>query len=149
VELQSDGRIVVSGSQDWQVSRLNADGSLDTSFGGTGTIQISSTGNGSDLLIQHNDPNVPNDDKVVTIGFDDDATKLIIARLNNDGTFDSTWGGGAAVSMSSATLANRDTTRTNDNPSISLLDAAAVQQLLAELDANDTWTVKSRVRMRV
>jgi uncharacterized delta-60 repeat protein len=151
VELQSDGRIVVSGIQDWQVSRLNADGSLDTKFAGTGSLHVTSGANGADLLIQPNDPNIPDDDKIVMIGYGDGGNNFIVARLNNDGSFDSTWGGGAAASESSSTLASAETTLAppprDPNSSIYALDAASVQQLLAEPEANNTWTRKSRIKL--
>jgi uncharacterized delta-60 repeat protein len=154
VELQSDGRIVVSGLRDWRASRLNADGSLDTSFAGTGSVLIASGANGSDLLIQPNDPSVPDDDKFVLIGYGENGNNFIVARLNSDGSFDSTFGG-TATSASISTLTTSDKTAQTAvqakpgsvSRSVSLFDAASVQQLFAERES--TWTYKSRFKMRV
>jgi uncharacterized delta-60 repeat protein len=147
VELQSDGKIVVSGLQDWRVARLNADGSLDTSFAGAGSVVVTSVGDGASLLIQPNDPNVADDDKIVTIGFGDNANNFIVARLNNDGTFDATWGGAAAASASTSTETAIAPAPASGDSSISALDAASIQQLLAEPEANNTWTRKSRFKL--
>lgn len=150
VEIQSDGGIVASGIQDWQVSRLNADGSLDTTFAGTGSLLVSSGANGADLLIQPNDPNTLDDDKILLIGYGEGGNNFITARLNSDGTFDTTWGSGAAASTSSSSLTSAETAVAPPPPgssSISALDAAAVQQLLAEPEAKNTWTRKSRFKL--
>jgi uncharacterized delta-60 repeat protein len=150
VELQSDGKIVVSGLRDWRASRLNADGSLDTPFAGTGSVLIASGSNGADLVIQPNDPNVPHDDKFVLIAYGENGNNFIVARLNSDGAFDSTWGDSAA-SASSSSLASTETTvappPAGGSRSISALDTAAVQQLFAEPEAKNTWTRKSRFKL--
>jgi uncharacterized delta-60 repeat protein len=140
VGLQSDGKIVVNGGQDWKASRLNTDGSIDATFGGTGTIQVHASGTGMNLLVQP-------DGKIAMIGTGSGNNKIITARLNPDGTFDTTWGGGAAASASNPMVAGTETTRSDGSNSISTLDAASVQQLLAEPEAKNTWTRKSRFKL--
>jgi uncharacterized delta-60 repeat protein len=132
--LQSDGRIVVSGLHDWRAGRLNSDGSVDTSFGGMGSVLISSLADGSTQVIQSNDPNSADDDKIILIGSGDGGNSYIVARLNNDGTFDSTWGG-AAASASGTPLSAQEpdsldsaTSRVVNRPT---LYAAAVDVLLS------------------
>jgi uncharacterized delta-60 repeat protein len=138
VGFQSDGRIVLTGGPDWRASRLNADGSLDTTFAGTGSVLVAPSAAAFGLLVQ-------SDDKIVMVGQDGtgggQGTKFITARLNSDGSFDTTWGGGASI----ASVAPPPP---GGSGSTSALDAAAVQQLLAEADSEpkDTWTRKSRRR---
>jgi hypothetical protein len=95
------------------------------------------------LLVQ------PVDDKIVLIGYVNN--KFITARLNDDGTLDSTFGGGTAAGASSSTLTTADTavalSPRGGSSSISALDAASVQQLLTEPDANNSWTRKSRIKL--
>jgi uncharacterized delta-60 repeat protein len=143
VDLLSDGRIVLSGGRDWRASRLNADGSLDTTFSGTGSVLVVPSAAAFSLLVQP-------DDKIVMVGNDatpgssGPGTKFINARLNSDGTFDATWGGGAAASESSSSLATAPPPA-GANTSVSALDAASVQQLLAQPES--TLTRKSRIKL--
>jgi uncharacterized delta-60 repeat protein len=115
--LQSDGKIVAAGSQllsatpigtqydwEWVLARYNANGTLDTTFGGgrhpTGIVQLNLT-SGADtaaaLQIQ------PWDGKIVvagkTQGSGDD---IAVARFNTDGTLDTTFGNGGVVTNSTA-----------------------------------------------
>jgi uncharacterized delta-60 repeat protein len=143
VGLQSDGRIVLTGGPDWRASRLNTDGSLDTTFAGTGSVLVAPSAAAFGLLVQP-------DDKIVMVGNDANpgssgpGTKFISARRNSDGTFDATWGGGAAASASSSSLATAPPP-VGAKSSISALDAASVQQVLAE--SENTWTRKSRIKL--
>lgn len=61
--LQADGKLVLVGydqstagdSRDWMITRLNTDGSLDTSFNGGGLARVDFAGNGdyaNDVVIQ-------------------------------------------------------------------------------------------------
>jgi uncharacterized delta-60 repeat protein len=144
--LQSDGRIVLAGQQGdgiW-VSRLDGNGNLDTTFAGMGTVQVFPTGRVENVLAQP-------DGKLVVVGTQDPAADFVVVRLNSDGTIDTTWGGSAAASASSSTLATTDSAVAPAPPSssgsISALDAASVQQLLAEPDAKNTWTRRSRFKL--
>ena len=104
VALQSDGKIVVTGSctgsdgaSDMLVARYNPNGTLDTSFGGgTGYVRLDdgaatpSTEYGHDVAIQP-------DGKIVVAGQMDvtgNPTSVMVARLNGDGTPDGTFAPG-------------------------------------------------------
>jgi uncharacterized delta-60 repeat protein len=104
VKVQPDGKIVaVAASQlsgaTWAVSRSNANGTLDSSFGNNGTVVTtfagSSGGEANGLAIQP-------DGKIVVVGivnqpgtFDDWG----IARYNTDGTLDTSFGSGGLLLM--------------------------------------------------
>ena len=98
VALQSDGKIVVVGfvqpSSYYNafILRLNADGSLDTSFGaGAGYIKTSISNTFNSVAIQ-------SDGKIVVVGSNlDSGTKLLLARYNSDGSVDSSFGSAGFV----------------------------------------------------
>jgi len=100
VAIQADGKIIAAGesrngSSAFVLVRYNADGSLDTSFNGTGTV-ITSVGNAgsgaSDLAIQI-------DGKIVVAGYSLAAADnwrtadFAIVRYNPDGSLDPSFGG--------------------------------------------------------
>jgi uncharacterized delta-60 repeat protein len=93
VALQTDGKVVAVGSQggDFLVARFNPDGSLDTAFNGGGTKKIDfggATDTGNDVAIQP-------DGKIVVVGSTDavaaNGLDFAVARLNADGTLDTTF----------------------------------------------------------
>ena len=100
--IQADGKIVVAGhcsngsNFDFCLARLNADGTLDTSFNGP-----SGTGNGKFLLPigtstdQANTVAIQPDGKIVLAGycFNGGVTDFCVARLNTDGTLDTSFNG--------------------------------------------------------
>jgi uncharacterized delta-60 repeat protein len=105
VAVGSDGKAVVVGSintgsffgnfTDLQVQRFNSDGSLDTTFGGTGTVQ-------TDVSGQSDTPNAvafQSDGKIVVAGTWGDGPHFewFLERYNTDGTLDSTFGTGGKV----------------------------------------------------
>ena len=101
VEVQPDGKIVLSGSSwngtDWDISliRLNANGTLDTSFSGDGKLTVpvgSANDRGAGILLQA-------DGKIVVAGTshngsDDD---FALVRINANGTLDTSFGDGGKV----------------------------------------------------
>ena len=105
IATQIDGKIVIAGysnnaagNEDFAVLRLNVDGTLDTSFNGTGKI-LKAIGPGTDyatgLAIQP-------DGKIIVSGaafngVDDD---IALIRLNPDGTMDGSFGSGGIVTTS-------------------------------------------------
>jgi len=102
VAVGSDGKIVVTGftgangTTDNAVVRLNANGSLDTSFGGTGKI-ITAIGSGSDFA---QDVKIQADGKVLTSGyFSGSGNDFSVVRYNVDGTLDTTFGGTGKVAL--------------------------------------------------
>ena len=107
VAMQSDGKIVAagaSGSGQILLLRLNANGSLDTSFGGDGIVTTTIDPEGpwgasaKDVIVQP-------DGKVVVAGTTDTASydAAFLARYNPNGSLDTTFSGdGVAVTPSSA-----------------------------------------------
>jgi len=97
VALQGDGKIVVvstaqdTNGDDMLVARFNASGTLDSSFGGgAGYVRLASVTTGGDVVIQ------PGDQKIVIAGSQSGPAGgiVVVARLNTDGTVDSTFGTG-------------------------------------------------------
>jgi uncharacterized delta-60 repeat protein len=103
--LQADGKILVAGftsnpmTADYVVLRYNPDGSLDTSFNGTGKRVIDVSGSADYLA----DIKVQADGKIVLVGnsfvhsvgnFD-----IVVMRLNPDGSLDGTFAGTAADTL--------------------------------------------------
>ncbi len=88
VALQSDGKIVTAGfdaggpAGDIEVTRFNADGTLDASFGTNGQVDIES-GFGYAVVVQ------PSDGKIVVGG---ESEGFVTAPLNTDGSLDTTYG---------------------------------------------------------
>ena len=98
VVIQPDGKILVSsnlylpnnGSNN-VVIRYNSDGSLDTSFGGSGIVTFG-FGSNNDYL---NKIILQPDGKIVAVGYAD--YNVALARLNNDGSLDTTFNGSGKV----------------------------------------------------
>jgi uncharacterized delta-60 repeat protein len=101
VGIQADGKIVAGGSvratygQTWQLARFNADGSLDSTFGGTGVVAPPVRGQVTALALQQNG-------KVVAAGPGNiDTTSATysfeVGRFNADGSSDSTFNGTGLV----------------------------------------------------
>jgi uncharacterized delta-60 repeat protein len=107
IAVQSDGKIVLAGtvfangSQDFGVMRYNADGSLDTSFNGTGKVTTDIGTSSADFV---GSVTVQADGKIVVVGDSDPANlgldlrnghtaDFAIARYNADGTLDTTFNG--------------------------------------------------------
>jgi uncharacterized delta-60 repeat protein len=110
--LQSDGKIVVAGSVNngvvgvgstFTVARYNANGTLDTTFGGTGVVYVSTNGHG-----QANGVVIQPDAKVVVAGWVStrDASgfwgpwQWALVRCSPDGSLDGTFGTGGEVTVS-------------------------------------------------
>ncbi len=100
IVLQKDGKILLgayydeSGNWKWVVVRLNTDGSLDSTFGEGGLSKLS-VGYGHDFVLGID---VQEDGKIVVGGHSWDANdpvlrySLAIARLNEDGSIDTSYG---------------------------------------------------------
>ena len=98
VAVQSDGKIVVVGYTDvgangnnannFAIARFNSDGSLDTTFNGTGktTIDFGYDDRATSVAIQSNG-------KIVVGGYDDGGSAdFAVARLNTNGSLDTSFG---------------------------------------------------------
>jgi uncharacterized delta-60 repeat protein len=100
--LQPDGRIVIGGESSYAflVARYNANGTLDTTFGGGSGFSLGYLDNnwdrGTDALLQA-------DGKIVVVGISgvaDPYPHLAIARWDPDGSLDQTFGNGGKLVMS-------------------------------------------------
>ena len=97
--IQQDGRIVVGGVSDLgcTVVRYNGDGSLDTTFGGTGTVVSTLCGSAGAVAIQP-------DGKIVLSGgaggVSISGSSFVVVRLEIDGSPDTTFNGtGSSTSI--------------------------------------------------
>lgn len=96
--LQADGKIIVVGTtsdvndlhNDLVAARFNANGSLDTSFGGSGIVitDFGSNEFGTDVNLQA-------DGKIVVVGRS--SSNLMIVRYNSNGSLDSAFGDGGKL----------------------------------------------------
>jgi uncharacterized delta-60 repeat protein len=102
VALQSDGKILVAGvgnsltDTGFAVTRLNADGSLDTTFGGTGTV-ITNLGNpniGEAILQQPDGKVLLGGTLIERIHY-----HTVLIRYNLDGSLDQTFGSGGIANV--------------------------------------------------
>lgn len=95
--IQNDGKIVVAGqsviggSSDFALARYNADGTLDTSFNGTGKL-TTAIGPSDD---RPNAMTIQNDGKLVVAGLASNGSNndFALARYNADGTLDTSFNG--------------------------------------------------------
>jgi uncharacterized delta-60 repeat protein len=102
---QADGKLIVVGStspditatnEAWQLVRYNANGSLDTTFGSGGIVNLPVMGGGPENAAIYPVAGGANDGKIVVVGMASDPGGAIV-RLNPDGTLDSTFGTGGVV----------------------------------------------------
>lgn len=105
VAVQPDGKVLVggdvwlSGEERLLVMRLNPDGTLDSSFANGGKL-IVQLGQGSSPQSAVNGLAVQGDGRIVITGHVSDSSgndELLVARLNPDGSFDSSFGSGGKV----------------------------------------------------
>ena len=97
VALQADGKIVVAGysfngsNYDFAVARYNADGSLDTTFNGTGkVITAASAFSGASEIMSQTSAR-QSDGKIVVAGYANGA--FAMTRYQADGSLDTSFGG--------------------------------------------------------
>jgi uncharacterized delta-60 repeat protein len=97
---QPDGKLVLvgatsaAGGGDFAVARLNPDGSIDSSFGSGGKQTVDFGGNDSAYGVA-----VQADGKLVVAGRGDPVNEMVVARLNPDGSIDSSFGSGGEVAI--------------------------------------------------
>lgn len=93
---EPDGKIIAVGlaqGQGYAVARYNADGTLDTTFGNSGTEIIPSTGGAHRVAIQ-------SDGKIVIAGDTNGAPdQTVVVRLTDSGALDSTFGTSGKVTV--------------------------------------------------
>lgn len=98
--IQPDGRIIIAGESSYEflVARYNPNGTLDTTFGGSGfrLANFSSNWDGAtDALLQP-------DGKIILVGWsvvNSPYDSFALARFNSDGSFDQSFGNGGKVLM--------------------------------------------------
>lgn len=104
IAIQTDGRIVAGGytetspgNYDFGLARYLADGSLDTSFNGTGKLSVN-VGSTSDYAY---DIALQSDGKILIAGstWSGSSNDLAIVRVNTNGTLDGSFGTGGTVIM--------------------------------------------------
>src|SRR5207253_2789172 len=105
VALQSDGKIVVAGysyngrNADFALARYNANGTLDTTFNGTGKVitdlvpGVTAYGDYAQSVV------VQSDGKIVVTGYSHNGSNFDIAlvRYNSDGSLDTNFNGTGKV----------------------------------------------------
>ena len=96
--LQSDGKIVVAGGtqgqagpEEWAFARYNTDGSLDTSFGGSGTGKVFIQGGQNSGMLKG--VAIQSDGKIVAAGTQSlsGPYETAVVRLNSDGSLDTSF----------------------------------------------------------
>ena len=97
IALQADGKILVCSSGN-RIFRFNTNGSLDTAFGTNGALMIPASGSIS--IIGYGDIKVLSNGKILICGTGGNNTFIqgfALARLNQDGSLDATFGTGGIV----------------------------------------------------
>ena len=96
VAIQSDGRIVAAGvsGSNFALARYNPNGTLDSTFGSAGNVigSFGGTSVGYDLAIQRDGRLILGGYVSRTTGYD-----FAVARLNTNGSFDTTFGAGGVI----------------------------------------------------
>ncbi|HMS83318.1 MAG TPA: DUF4347 domain-containing protein, partial [Nitrospira sp.] len=118
VALQVDGKVLVGGyahngsNYDFAIARYNADGSLDTNFGGGDGIVTTAIGSNSEVALK---VLAQADGKLVLAGYGYPAAgsnnDMALVRYNSDGSLDTTFGGGDGIvttAIGTATEYGRD-----------------------------------------
>ncbi|NOU43388.1 MAG: DUF4347 domain-containing protein, partial [Methyloglobulus sp.] len=106
VTIQADGKIIVAGrshngsSMDFAVIRLNTNGSLDTNFAGTGKVMVDFAGTTEDTQTVIVQP----DGKIIIGGTSN--SLFALARLNSDGSLDTSFGTGGKVTTDATVAAD-------------------------------------------
>jgi len=109
IALQGDGKIVVAGSSAdsvtgnyaFAVARYNGDGTLDTTFNGTGKV---TTSLGANLYCTGRSVAIQRDGKILVAG-DTANGSFAVVRYNADGTLDATFNGTGKVTSAISTSA--------------------------------------------
>jgi len=97
IAIQSDGKIIVSGTSeylygdsDFSIARYNSDGTLDSSFDLNGLVKTDISGSSNDVC---NSMILQNDGKIVLAGYTGlSSTNLAFVRYLSNGSLDNTFG---------------------------------------------------------
>lgn len=139
VTLQADGKILVAGTS--SVYRLTANGIVDTSFNSIGYKTISLSGQNMNMKCV----SVQSDNKIVVSGFISNGTNndVAVARLNTDGTFDTTFDTDGIYTFISSSIDNGFTHKIQADGKIVIVGdtgatTAAKNFLIVRLNINGT-----------
>ncbi|HZH35401.1 MAG TPA: LamG-like jellyroll fold domain-containing protein, partial [Pyrinomonadaceae bacterium] len=141
--IQPDGKIVVAGSggggtgtTDFVVARYNQDGSFDTTFGTGGKVQTP-IGNGGDFA---NAVALQSDGKIVAAGYtflNSSGDGFALARYNQDGTLDGTFGsGGKVLSVIGSSLGSSSSVAVQSDGKIIVSGSASSSKVLARYNSD-------------
>ncbi len=105
--VQADGKILMTGIANYKylpVARWNADGTVDTTFNGTGVALVPLSAFGPTYASVEGDGlAVQADGKVVVVGYayhtSSSNSDWVIARVNPDGSLDTGWGGSGVSTL--------------------------------------------------
>ncbi|MCX7093517.1 MAG: hypothetical protein NTY50_08735 [Methylobacter sp.] len=109
VSVQADGKILVAGdsnSNQFCLVRYNPDGSLDTSFDGDGTLAFLHSTEMGPLSLSS--VTAQSDGKILVVG-KGSWVGFILARLNNNGSLDDSFGGNGMVTTLTSSSVDRPT----------------------------------------
>lgn len=98
IVIQRDNKILLGGSteNDFLIIRLNPDGSLDNSWGGDGSVETDITGTWERITALA----ITDDGKVIAAGYSGtNVNDITIARYNNDGMLDVSFGNLGSVNI--------------------------------------------------
>jgi uncharacterized delta-60 repeat protein len=145
IELQADGKILLGGAitvtsfndRDLVVARLNSDGSIDTGFGTAGKVTISFS---ATFTEDFGNIEAASDGKIIVAGTVENVD-CSIARLNTNGTFDTTFDGdGRKVVDLGATNQNcRAAVQTDNKILVGSADSSISALAVARLNTSGTF----------
>ena len=150
VALQADGKIVVAGrssSGQFALVRYNTNGSLDTTFNGSGEILSNvggagPSGGGLDELdvVVYPHSSTANAGKIVVVG--QVPNSVAVLRYNSDGSPDSTFGGGKGyvlLNTSDSSSAPHVAIQADDRLDVAFTNSGATSEMsIARLQADGT-----------
>ena len=132
--IQSDGKIIIGGDFTFfdgtarnSIARLNADGSLDTSF---------NPGTGANSRVQT--ISIQNDGKIIIAGYFNSyngTSRFGIARLNTDGSLDTSFDPGSGVNLPIFAVAIQDDGKIIIGGQFTFFDGTAINRIV-RLNAN-------------
>lgn len=101
--LQNDGKIIVAGksthngNNNMAIVRLTSNGQLDSSFNGTGKLELDIQGGSEEV----NAMNFQKDGKIILAGYGSSSglNAALVMRINNNGTLDYTFGNNTGYKM--------------------------------------------------